>query len=473
VARSGTAEVDVQAFLECEARATTIGTQSEHHEEGVRLSQEPHPTIRGPFMILTIAPFKTPIVAEVSVPGSKSLTNRALMVASLAEGTSHLSNVLHSDDTDYMMTHLRTLGVSLHATADHVEMEGRGGCFPAADASLPCGNAGTTVRFLTALCTLVPGTQLITGDQRMQARPIGDLVEALAGLGADVEATDRCPPVRVRSRGLQGGSVRVRANISSQYLSGLLMVSPYAQQPVSLDVVGEMVSPSYIDLTLDVMAAFGVTVDRSERRRFNIPLQRYKAQAFAIEGDATSAGYWWALAAITGSRITVRNVHPASHQGDIELLPILERMGCEISLSQGVTVQGPATLRSPGVVDMSRLPDGVMTLAVIAALARGETSLVNVANLRVKESNRLAALVKELHRVGIAATELPDGLRIHGGEPQGAVIDTYADHRMAMSFAVLGARVPGMSIRDPACVSKSYPTFFEQLQALDPTHAGG
>ncbi len=424
-------------------------------------------------MVLSIAPFKSPIVAEVSVPGSKSLTNRALVVASLAAGTSHLSNVLHSDDTRYMMTHLRTLGVSLDSTADLVEIEGGGGLFPAVDASLLCGNAGTTVRFLTALCALVPGSQTITGDQRMRARPIQDLVEALAGLGADIEASDGCPPVTVRSGVLRGGHVRVQANVSSQYLSGLLMISPYAQQPVTLDVVGEMVSPSYIELTLEVMAAFGVTVERSEARRFSVPLQRYKARPFAIEGDATSAGYWWALAALTGSRITVRNVHAASHQGDVELLPILERMGCEISLRQGVTVQGPAVLRSAGVVDMHRLPDGVMTLAVMAALARGETSIVNVANLRVKESNRLAALVTELHRVGIAAAELPDGLRIDGGEPHGAVIETYADHRMAMSFAILGARVPGMSIRDPGCVSKSYPTFFQQWRALDPATAQG
>jgi 3-phosphoshikimate 1-carboxyvinyltransferase len=424
-------------------------------------------------MALTITPFKTPVVAEVAVPGSKSLTNRALVVASLAEGTSRLSNVLQSDDTRYMMTHLHTLGVPLRSTADLIEIEGRGGRFPAVDAALRCGNAGTTVRFLTALCALVPGTQIVTGDQRMQGRPIGALVEALAGLGADIEATAGCPPVTVRSGVLRGGHVRVQAKVSSQYLSGLLMVSPYAQRPVTLDVVGEMVSQSYIELTLKVMAAFGVAVDRSKARRFSVPLQRYKARAFAIEGDATSAGYWWALAALTGSRITVRNVHVTSSQGDVELLPILERMGCEVSLGQGVTVQGPATLRSPGVVDMNRLPDGVMTLAVMAALARGETSIVNVANLRVKESDRLAALVNELRRVGIAAAELPDGLRIQGGEPHGAVIETYADHRMAMSFAVLGARVPGMRIGDPACVSKSYPTFFEQLQALNAATAQG
>ncbi|HXH08622.1 MAG TPA: 3-phosphoshikimate 1-carboxyvinyltransferase [Alphaproteobacteria bacterium] len=417
-------------------------------------------------MIATITPFPGPIQAEVSVPGSKSLSNRALVVASLAEGASRLSNILHSDDTRFMMRHLSTLGVTLHATDDVVEIEGTSGCFPAVNATLFCGNAGTTVRFLTALCTLVPGAQTITGDDRMQQRPIRDLVEGLLALGADVEAPSGCPPVRVRSAGLRGGSVSVRAHRSSQYLSGLLMIAPYAQGAITIDVASDMVSESYVELTLEVMAAFGVAVERPAARRFIVPRQRYKGRAFAIEGDATSAGYWWGLAALTGSRITVANVQPASSQGDVALLQILERMGCQVSFDRGITVQGPSILKSPGTVDMNRLPDGVMTLAVVAALAEGETRLVNVANLRIKESDRLAALVSELRRVGIAADELSDGIRIQGGKPHGAEIETYADHRMAMSFAILGARVPGISLRDPGCVSKSYPTFFEQLEAL-------
>jgi 3-phosphoshikimate 1-carboxyvinyltransferase len=422
--------------------------------------------------MLPITPFEAPIDAVLSVPGSKSLTNRALVVSSLAEGKSRLSNILHSDDTRYMMSHLRTLGIMLQASDDHVEIEGRGGEFSPVQASLFCGNAGTTVRFLTALCALVPGAQIVTGDQRMQARPIRDLVIALSGLGVDVESVNDCPPVTVRSGTLRGDRVRVQANLSSQYLSALLMVAPYAQQPVSLEVAGDLVSETYVQLTLDVMAAFGVAVDRPDMRRFKIPQQRYQGRDFAIEGDATSAGYWWALAALTASRVTVKNVHPSSHQGDIEFLHILERMGCTIARQQGVTVQGPGTLKSPGVVAMNRLPDGVMTLAVLAALAQGETRIVNVANLRIKESDRLAALVTELRRLGIDAEELPDGLHIQGGEPHGADIETYADHRMAMAFALLGARVPGIRIGTPDCVSKSYPTFFEQLQVLHPSGRG-
>jgi 3-phosphoshikimate 1-carboxyvinyltransferase len=417
-------------------------------------------------MIATIAPFKTPISADVYVPGSKSLSNRALVVASLAEGPSQLSNVLHSDDTHYMMTHLRTLGVTLRAAGAVIDIEGTGGRLPGGNVPLFCGNAGTTVRFLTSLCALAPGTQRITGDERMQERPIQDLVEALATLGVDIEAAGGCPPVHVRSAVLQGGSVRVQAHRSSQYLSGLLMVAPYAQDPVTIEAVSDMVSQSYIDLTLQVMAAFGVRVERPAPQRFIVPRQPYKGQAYAVEGDATSAGYWWALAAITGSRIAVRNVHPASHQGDLELLQLLSRMGCRVSFDDGIAVQGPAVLESPGIVDMNRLPDGVMTLAVVAALARGETHIVNVANLRIKESDRLAALVNELRRVGITAEELVDGIRIQGGRPHGAEVETYADHRLAMSFAILGTRVPGIGLREAGCVSKSYPTFFEQLQAL-------
>jgi 3-phosphoshikimate 1-carboxyvinyltransferase len=415
---------------------------------------------------LPIPPCKVPVDAIVSVPGSKSLSNRALVISSLAEGKSCLNNVLHSDDTQYMMSHLRTLGISLQAVADQIDIEGCGGEFLPLQAALYCGNAGTTVRFLTALCALVPGAQVVTGDQRMQARPIHDLVEALAGLGVDIQDTRGCPPVTVRSDVLRGGDVRVQAHLSSQYLSALLMIAPYAQQPVSLEVVGEMVSESYVELTLDVMAGFGVTVRRPEPRRFIIPQQHYRGRTFTIEGDVTSAGYWWALAALTGGRITVQNVQLSSHQGDIEFLRVLQRMGCTITQEEGVTVQAPRRLSSPGVVDMNRLPDGVMTLAVLAALAQGETRIVNVANLRIKESDRLAALVTELRRVGIEAEELPDGLRIQGGEPRAADIETYADHRMAMSFAILGARVPGMRIGTPECVSKSYPTFYEQLRAL-------
>jgi 3-phosphoshikimate 1-carboxyvinyltransferase len=418
--------------------------------------------------MLAITPLTNPIMAELAVPGSKSLSNRALVIASLAEGTSLLTNVLHSDDTRHMMTHLRSLGVALQPSADQVTIAGTVGRFSPLDATFFCGNAGTTVRFLTALCALVPGTQTITGDDRMQTRPIQDLVEALVGLGADVQATAGCPPVTVASAVLRGGPVQVQAHRSSQYLSGLLMIAPYAEQPVTLEVTGDMVSQSYIDLTLDVMAAYGVTVDRPQPRVFGVPRARYKGRSFAIEGDATSAGYWWGLAALTGSHIRVCNVDATSHQGDRELLSILERMGCQVSVDGGISVQGPPRLRSPGVVDMNRLPDGVMTLAVLAALAQGETRIVNVANLRIKESNRLAALVNELRRVGIVAEELPDGLRIQGGNPHGAEIETYADHRMAMSFAILGMRVPGISIRGPECVSKSYPTFFEVLQALNP-----
>jgi 3-phosphoshikimate 1-carboxyvinyltransferase len=241
-------------------------------------------------LMLPIFPFEAPIDTIVSVPGSKSLSNRALVVASLAAGKSRLSNVLHSDDTRYMIAHLRTLGISLQASDDEVEIEGLGGHFQPVQATLFCGNAGTTVRFLTAFCSLVPGAQVVTGDQRMQTRPIYDLVDALTGLGVDIECVNGCPPVTVRSAVLPGGRVQVQANLSSQYLSAILMVAPYAQQAISLEAAGEMVSETYVELTLEVMAAFGVAVERPDRRRFHIPQQCYQGRNFAIEVSRVLVG---------------------------------------------------------------------------------------------------------------------------------------------------------------------------------------
>ena len=354
-----------------------------------------------------------------------------------------------------------------------VEIEGLGGNFHPVQASLFCGNAGTTVRFLSAFCALVPGAQVITGDQRMQARPIRDLVDALTGLGVDIAVRQRLPScdrtIRCPAWWSCPGAGKSQQPVPVRYTHGCALCTATDQsRGGGRDGVRDLCR---IDPRGDGEPLASL-VDRPDRRRFHIPQQCYQGRNFAIEGDATSAGYWWALAASTAGRVTVKNIQPSSHQGDMELLPILERMGCTITRQQGVTVQGPGRLKSPGVVDMNRLPDGVMTLAVLAALAQGETRIVNVANLRIKESDRLAALVTELRRIGIEAEELPDGIRIRGGEPHSADIETYADHRMAMSFAILGARVPGIRIGTPECVSKSYPTFFEELQALYPSHRG-
>ena len=321
--------------------------------------------------MLPITPFEAPIDVAVSVPGSKSLTNRALVVASLAEGKSRLSNVLHSDDTRYMMSHLRTLGIALQASDDEVEIEGLGGDFQPVQASLFCGNAGTTVRFLTALCALVPGAQVVTGDQRMQERPIRDLVDALTGLGVDLESVNGCPPVTIRSAVLPGGRVQVQANLSSQYLSALLMVAPYAEQPISLEAAGEMVSETYVELTVEVMAGFGVAVERPDRRQFHIPQQCYQGRRLRDRGGCHLGRLLVGAGCVDGGSYHGEKYATLVTPGGHGAVAILERMGCTVTREHGVTVQGPGRLHSPGVVDMNRLPDGVMTLAVLAALAAG------------------------------------------------------------------------------------------------------
>ncbi|RMF88646.1 MAG: 3-phosphoshikimate 1-carboxyvinyltransferase [Nitrospinota bacterium] len=417
-------------------------------------------------MILTVPRLPAPIRKTIRVPGSKSLTNRALLIASLAAGDSTISGGLASDDTYYMIRNLRLLGVPIREEETGWIVSGQDGHFRGGDLELYAGNAGTTVRFLTALTCLVPHTQIITGDQRMQQRPIQDLVDALRMLGASMESRNGCPPVTVRSSRLQGGKVRVRGTISSQFLSALLMIAPYAEQEVFIEVEGDLVSQPYVDLTLGVMEAFGGEVWQEDYHTFRVGNRHYTGRPYPVEADLTSAGYWFALAALTGSEIRVANVHPQSRQADKALLPILQAMGCRVTWGDGVTVRGPERLRGAGEVDLGKLPDSVMTLAVVAALAEGETRIRGVANLRVKESDRLRATVTELRRIGIEAGELEDGLWVRGGKPHPAVIQTYNDHRIAMSFAILGTAVGGISICDPQCVNKSYPTFFRELEKL-------
>ncbi|MBI4641512.1 MAG: 3-phosphoshikimate 1-carboxyvinyltransferase, partial [Candidatus Tectomicrobia bacterium] len=364
---------------------------------------------------------------------------------------------------------LRTIGVEIVEKDEIYEVMGTGGVFKASDVELYAGNAGTTVRFLTALCSLIPGTQRVTGDQRMQERPINDLVEGLKLLGVEAESTHGCPPVTIRSHRLKGGKARIRGEVSSQFISALLMVASYAEEDVELTVEGDLVSKPYVDLTIGVMRDFGAAVERNGYQRFFVSHQaRYKGQEYEIEADLSSAGYWFALAAITGSTITVKNVRSDSQQADRALLDLLEKMGCKVSSKgmYGVTLQGPPQLHGLGTVDLSNFPDSVMTLAVVSACAEGETKIVNVETLRYKESDRLEATACELRKVGIQVDLFRDGLSVYGGDPHAAEIETYADHRIAMSFGILGKKVPGIVIRDPGCVSKTYPTFFEELERL-------
>lgn len=408
------------------------------------------------------------VEATLTLPGSKSFTHRALIAAALAAGESLVTNALKAEDTELTAQALARLGAGLDWQGSTVRVQGTGGLLLPVSDPIFLGNSGTSMRFLTAVAALGQGTYRLTGTSRLCERPMGELLEALQSLGAQAasEKGDNCPPILVQGGGLKGGKTSLSGAVSSQYLSALLLVGALASEGVEITITGELVSRPYVDITLAVLSAFGVSHHREGYRRFSLPGgQRYRSRHFDIEADASSASYFWAAAALTGGRVTIVNLDLESVQGDIDFLAVLGRMGCRLNSSpEGLTVQG-GPLRGIDM-DMSAMPDLVPTLAVLAAFAQGETVVSGVAHLRHKESNRLAALVTELRKMGVAAEERPDGLRIVGGEPQGAVIDTYQDHRIAMSFAVAGLKAQGVVIRDPDCVVKSFPEFWEYFGKL-------
>jgi len=352
-----------------------------------------------------------------------------------------------------------------------VTVNGQGGDIPNKQAELNLGNAGTAMRFLTAALCLGQGTYTLDGIPRMRERPIGDLVQALNDLGAHVqcESGGDCPPVMVDAQGLPGGRTEVAGNISSQYLSALLMTAPCAEEAVEIRVAGELVSRPYVDMTLDVMAQFGVDVDEVDEGQFRIESQIYEAREYDVEPDASAASYFFAAAAVTGGRVTVEGLSRASLQGDLGFVEVLERMGCGIDWSaDGVTVIGGELT---GVdVDMNFISDTAQTLAAVAPFAEGPTRIRNIAHVRHKETDRIGAVVTELRKLGLEVEEHDDGMTIFPGPMQPAVIDTYDDHRMAMSFAILGLRQEGVQIADPGCTAKTYPDFFEDLQRLCETN---
>ncbi len=406
----------------------------------------------------------------IQPPGSKSITNRALVCAALAEGTSTLTGALDSEDTQVMVESLKRLGLEVRASAENttLEVEGCAGRIAATGADLFVGNSGTTIRFLTALVALGNGRFRLDGVARMRERPIGDLLAALATFGVEAtsETNNNCPPVVVQARGIPGGKALVRGDISSQFLSGILLAAPYAASPVELEVTSELVSKPYVEMTLAVMRAFGATVTNSGLTRFTIAApQVYRAQNYAIEPDASAASYFWATAAITSGRVTVLGLKRNALQGDVAFCDLLARMGCTVEeTSEGLTVTGGA-LR--GIeANMNAISDTVQTLAVVSLFAQGPTTITGVGHIRHKETDRIGDLARELRKLGAQVDEFPDGLRITPKPLHGAEIATYKDHRMAMSLALAGLRVPGVVILDPACTAKTYPNFFRDLAHL-------
>jgi len=404
----------------------------------------------------------------VTVPGSKSYTHRTLIVSSLGDGESVLINALRCEDTERTIQALIKFGVPIFWESDHVRVLGRGGKFKESDHRIDAGNSGASMRFLTALAALKTGSTLLDGSERMRRRPIRELLNGLGELGvrAYSKKGDDCPPVMVESHGLKGGTAKVKGEESSQFLSGLLMVAPYAQRDVNIEVTGSLASKPYVDITQDVMSAFGVEIRNQGYRSFFIKAgQRYLQQKYRIEGDASNASYFFSAAAVCKGRVRVGNLNPATIQGDIGFLEILERMGCRVTRgSNWIEVLGGEL---HGIeMDMNEIPDLVPTLAVTAAFAQGKTVIQNIGHLRFKESDRIHALAVELSKMGIRVKEGKDGLEIEGGKPHGAKIETYDDHRMAMSFAVAGLAVPGVKIKGERCVDKSFPGFWDVLQRL-------
>lgn len=421
-----------------------------------------------------VIPVRGPLDATVQVPGSKSLTNRALVAAALADGRSTLTNVLFADDTRYMLDALAALGVPLRVdeAATRVDVTGSGGQWSAGEAEIFCGNAGTVMRFLAAACCVGNGEYRLDGVPRMRERPIGSLVDALRELGAVVGYPERegYPPIEIRACHLRGGTVSFHSPPSSQLVSALLMAAPYAQNDVFIEIAGEVVSWPYLAMTQAVMDAFGVPIVADNWRKFIVPApQRYRGTQYAVEPDASNASYFLAAPAIAGGRVTVAGLGTSSVQGDVGFVDVLEQMGCRIKRSPNeLTVHGPATGRLRGVdVDLNTMPDTAQTLAVAALFAEGPTQIRNVANLRVKETDRIAALATELRKLGATVDEIADGLTIHPPQsPTPAEIDTYDDHRMAMSFALAGLRIDGVVIRDPGCTSKTFPDYFQRLERM-------
>jgi 3-phosphoshikimate 1-carboxyvinyltransferase len=416
------------------------------------------------------------IDADIEVPGSKSLTQRALIAAALAAGESRLRGPLASEDTQYTSRALREMGIIVREDGDDWLVQGRGGCIEVPAGDIYLGNNGTATRFLTSVAALGHGRFRISGDRRMEERPIQPLMQALQGWGVEIASLKGtgCPPLEIRASGLQGGKTLLPEGKSSQYLSSLLLVAPYARQQAQLAVAGEVLSKPYVAMTMAVMASFGISAEaNADYTWFTIPQGVYQARDYRIEGDASSASYFWAAAAVTGGRVTVANVPEPSLQGDAVFARLLGRMGCRVeSTAAGITVAGTEELR--GIeVDMGDCPDVVPTLAVVASQARGRTMISNIAHLRIKECDRLHVMATELAKLGVQVEEGSDYLAVTGCGRRhpalhGAVIDTYNDHRIAMSFAVAGLVVPGIRIQGEECVAKSFPDFWERFKLLYP-----
>lgn len=419
---------------------------------------------------IEITPLTKPLSAIVTVAGSKSITNRALIIAAMAEGRSVIDNALFSDDTRRMIEALRQLGflISVEENDKRIGINGLGGQIPSSGCDLSIGGAGTAMRFLIPFLTLARGKFRIDGDQRMRERPIGPLLDAMQRLGASVysERENRCPPVIVESRSaFRGGATHVDARMSSQFVSAMLMPAPLWPEGLRLRIAGDAARP-FVEMTLRMMGAWGVKWNIDGDTITIAGGQAYRARPFVVEPDASSASYFAAAAALCGGTVTLKGLSANSVQGDAALLTVLQQMGARVKWNpDSVEVTGVGNLRGVDIA-MNAMPDMVATLAAIAPFATSTTRIRKVAFIRHHESDRLRSIATELRRLGATVTDLEDGMEILPSRLRGTSIETYDDHRIAMAFSVVGLRIPGVTIQNPACVSKTFPDFFEKLATL-------
>lgn len=428
-----------------------------------------------------------PVVGSIRPPGSKSLTNRALICAAFADGQSQLTGALRSDDTEVMVAALSSIGVTIAESAggrvvdvtgasrtDSTSAIDRAGQFR----ELFIGNSGTSIRFLTAALSALGGDYRLVGVPRMHQRPIGDLVDALKPIcdgTIDCENDGGCPPVRIQTTGWTKSQIRVAGSVSSQYLSGLMMAVPISGRQCEIVVVGELVSRPYVEMTAQIIRDFGVEVEWIDgldggQQTLSCRIDGrsgYRGRQYAIEPDASAASYFWAAAAITGGEVTVLGLSADALQGDVGFVDCLQQMGCRVDRqSDQITVAGPERLRGIDV-DMNSISDTVQTLSVVALFADGPTTIRGVAHNRFKETDRIGDLARELRKLGATVIETDDGLSIQPGDSKPtATLDTYDDHRMAMSLSLAGLRMPDVRIRNPACTAKTYPEYFADLEHL-------
>jgi 3-phosphoshikimate 1-carboxyvinyltransferase len=418
-----------------------------------------------------VRPAGRPISGTVTVPGSKSFTNRALILAGAAEGPSTLTGLLRSDDSYWCVDALRRLGISVEVDGTTIRIDGCGARWPAAEADLFIGSAGTIGRFLPGVLAAAPsGRYRIRASRQLEKRPVAPLMEALAKLGARATHQEQPGgyPMTIAASGLHGGRISMSGKVSSQFISGMLIAAPLASSAVTLDVVDDIVQSDYVRMTLDAMAAFGAGAKHDDAlSRFEVEPQPYRGRSYAIEADASTTTYFVALAAVTGGRVVVDNIGTSTRQPDLRFIDVLERMGCTVERRPDrIAVAGPARLRGGLTVDMKPMSDATLTLAALAPFADGPIAMTGVAHIRKHESDRIHVMADALAKLGIGVEERPDGLVVSPGIPCFAELDTHDDHRVAMSLAVLGAAAGGVRLTDPGCVSKTCPVFFEEIGAL-------